>query len=400
MTGVPLRILLHIQDRFTGWAGGLNYLRAVIALLDMLPEEQRPDITIFDDLREQWSTGPRGEWIRPAVTCVLGMDGTILHARDGAIRTALDLLDPMQRRRTLARQADAIYPIMPGDAYPVNPRHWLWIPDFQHRHLPEFFTPEEWNRRETRFQNLLARPCPLILSSQAAMADLETFYPGHAAIPFVWPFRSLAYPQGADRLREVRDRYGLPARYLFIPNQFWGHKDHATAFHALAMLRDRGCGISLICTGGKEDHRDPGHYDRLFTMAGELGLTSIRHLGSIPHADVLACLQMATCVVQPSRFEGWSTLVEDALALGAPIAASRLPVHVEQIGEGGLFFTPGDAGALAELLIKALPCLPDSPPEDRVQAAAIAYEQLRKAAAAALIAHFQACRLPVEDGRG
>lgn len=384
--GTPLRILLHVQDRFAGWAGGLNYLRAVAELLDLLPDADRPDILIFDDLPEQAGTGSRNSWARRAVAAVLGPDGGLRHVRDERVRAALEPLPPAERRRALARQADAIYPVVPGDTYPVNPRHWLWIPDFQHRHLPHFFTPEEWERREARFQALLARPCPLILSSRAALDDLEAFYPGHAAIPHVWSFRSLARPQGADRLREVRERYGLPERFLFIPNQFWGHKDHGTAFRALALLRDRGVAIDLICTGGKEDHRDPGYYDRLFTLAGDLGRHSIRHLGNIPHADVLACLQMATCIVQPSHFEGWSTLVEDALALGVPLAVTRLPVHVEQIGEGGMFFPPGDAEALATLLAARLPYLPDSPPDNQVRAAATAYAELRGTAAAALLA--------------
>lgn len=392
LTRTPLRLLLHFQDRFAGWTGGLNYLRAIIELLSILPPEQQPEITVFDDLPEPVSAGMRESWNLPVVAWVLGADGSIRHARDAAARTALKALDSAQRRRHLARQADAFYPIMPGDAYPVNPRHWLWIPDFQHRHLPQFFTPEEWQRREDRFQDLLIRPCPLILSSHAAMADLKAFYPDHAVNPHVWHFRSLARPQGADRLRAVRERYGLPARFLFIPNQFWVHKDHATAFHALALLRERGEGIALICTGGKEDHRDPGHYDRLFAMTGELGLTDIRHLGSIPHIDVMACLQMATCVIQPSHFEGWSTLVEDALSLGVPLAASNLPVHIEQIGKEGLFFPPGDAEALAGLLSVNLPKLPDHQPEPAVLGAAQAYDKLRREAGTALLALLQTTR--------
>lgn len=383
MSGGCLRILLHIQDRSAGWAGGLNYLRAVIELLDCQPEATRPDILVFNDLPD---SGLQEALNRPAVACVLGADGAVLRVREADMEARLAALEPSQRRRSLAEQADALYPIVPGDPYPINPKHWLWVPDFQHRHLPEFFTPEEWAQREARVRELLARPCPLILSSRSALADLKSFFPDHAARPHVWHFRSLARPQGNDRLREVRARYGLPDRFLFIPNQFWAHKDHGTAFRALARLREQGEVIQLICTGSKEDHRRPDYYDTLFAMATRLGLTGIRHLGSIPHADVLACLQMATCVIQPSRFEGWSTLVEDALALGVPLAASQLPVHVEQMGKDGMFFAPGDADGLAALLSARLPGLPDSTPPAAVQAAAQHYDEVRRAAGAALLA--------------
>lgn len=391
MTDRPLQILLHFQERFAGWGGGLNYLRAVMAALDRQPAADRPDILVFDDLPAAVGATLRESWALPVVATVLAQDGIILQCRDDGARATLEALPPSARRRALARQADAIYPVMPGDPYPVNPKHWLWVPDFQHRYLPQFFTTEDWDWREARFQDVLARPCPLILSSQAALDDLRLFYPDHAARPHVWHFRSLAQPQTAERLREVRQRYGLPSRFLFIPNQFWGHKDHATAFRALALLRDRGVEIELICTGGKEDHRDPGHYDRLFTQVADGGLqSSIRHLGSIPHGDVMACLQMATCILQPSRFEGWSTLVEDTLALGVPLVATDLPVHLEQIGQAGHFFPPGDAEALAALLARILPGLPDSPPETKVLAAAAAYDALRAEAGAALLALLRA----------
>jgi len=45
-------------------------------------------------------------------------------------------------------------------------------------------------------------------------------------------------------------------------------------------------------------------------------------------------------IVQPSLFEGWSTVVEDAKALGQRIVLSDLPVHREQEPPAALFFDP------------------------------------------------------------
>jgi glycosyltransferase involved in cell wall biosynthesis len=381
----PLRLVLHFHNQLLGWSGGQNYLRALIELLNRLPRAEWPELYLFDDEPGGWAADMTVQWALPVVSVVLGPGGEVLHASTPALRASLEAVAPAQRRRIVAGEADALYPMLPGCPYPVNSRHWLWVPDFQHRHLPHFFDAEELVQRERRTLDLLARPCPLLLSSHSALDDLRRFYPDHAARPRVWSFRGLAVPQPPERLREVRARYALPGRYLFIANQFWGHKDHATAFRALALLRDRGVEIDLICTGAQEDHRDPGYYGRLFALAAELGLTRIRHLGMIAHADVLACLQMATCVLQPSHFEGWSTLVEDAVALGTPILASHLPVHVEQLGAGNRFFAPGDAQALADLLAATLPDLPDASPPERVRTAAEAYERLRLTAAQALM---------------
>jgi glycosyltransferase involved in cell wall biosynthesis len=72
----------------------------------------------------------------------------------------------------------------------------------------------------------------------------------------------------------------------------------------------------------------------------------------------------AAAVVQPSRFEGWSTVVEDAKALGRPLIVSDLPVHVEQSHSAVSpfnFFKAGDAEDLAAKLIAHWPRLVPGP---------------------------------------
>ena len=61
-------------------------------------------------------------------------------------------------------------------------------------------------------------------------------------------------------------------------------------------------------------------------------------------------------VIQPSLFEGWSTVVEDGKALNKVIIASNLSVHVEQMRERGIYFNPLDAKDLASKIIEQLKC--------------------------------------------
>ncbi len=76
----------------------------------------------------------------------------------------------------------------------------------------------------------------------------------------------------------------------------------------------------------------------------------MRFLGFLPRADQLALMAGAVAVVQPSLCEGWSTVVEDAKALGRHVIASDIAVHREQLATGADFFAPDDAEALAGLL--------------------------------------------------
>jgi hypothetical protein len=55
-------------------------------------------------------------------------------------------------------------------------------------------------------------------------------------------------------------------------------------------------------------------------------------------------------VIQPSLCEGWSTVIEDAKALGRHVLASDIAVHREQLDRNVDFFAAHDHAALAALL--------------------------------------------------
>ena len=97
-----------------------------------------------------------------------------------------------------------------------------WMPDFQHRHMPEMFTRLNWWRREAGFRMQIRAGRTVMLSSETARDDLERFYPaargrGHV-VRFAIGLDAAPY---LARGGEMRARYGLPERFLFLPNQFW-----------------------------------------------------------------------------------------------------------------------------------------------------------------------------------
>ena len=61
-------------------------------------------------------------------------------------------------------------------------------------------------------------------------------------------------------------------------------------------------------------------------------------------------MRASAVIIQPSRFEGWSTSVQDAKALGRPLICSDISVHREQAPEAKGFFSPDDSQELADLL--------------------------------------------------
>ena len=76
-----------------------------------------------------------------------------------------------------------------------------------------------------------------------------------------------------------------------------------------------------------------------------------RWLGSVPHGRALKWLASSHAMVISSRMEGGANVVCEALRIGVPVLASRIPGNVGLLGEGYAgYFPVGDERALARLI--------------------------------------------------
>ena len=296
--------------RAGGWLGGRYYLQNLALALSRLPEDERPRLV---------GVAPAGEDAEFA-----------------------GLLEPV---RELPPDAGLVFP-----NWNVSPRaraaQLHWIPDLQHRRLRGTFSPTERLKREVAFVRFALPARRIVVSSKAVRGDAARAYPPFARKLRVLHFTTVVPERvaGTDPA-EALARYELEPDYLFLPNQFWQHKNHAVAFAAAREL-DR----TLVCTGATDDHRRPGYFAEL---TRDLPPT-VRILGVVPRDDYLQLVRGAAALVQPSLFEGWSSIVEDARAFGKPIALSDIAVHREQDPPGGQFFDPHDPASLAAAVERAL----------------------------------------------
>ncbi len=245
-----------------------------------------------------------------------------------------------------------------------------WIPDFQHRHLRHMFTSGGYWRRELGFQAEIAAGRTIMLSSEDARRDCERFYPRTVArtraVRFAVP---PGQPPSLAQARAVADGYGLPAHFLFMPNQFSMHKNHFLVLDALALLRSRGVEAMVVSSGKQMDERHADYFPKFKARLDALGLHSqLRLLGLIPYADLAALMRASAGLLNPSLFEGWSTPVEEARALGVPLLLSDLDVNREQAGDQARYFKRHSAAELADA-IAATPALDDAQREQALDAA-------------------------------
>ncbi len=273
-----------------------------------------------------------------------------------------------------------------------------WIPDFQFLHLPHLYSAAHLRENDVKLRRYFAQAARVVVSSEDAAKDLRTFAPEAAQKTRVLPFVAHV-PDGlyGDDPADVIRRYHLPEQFIYLPNQFWAHKNHELVFRALSLLKERGVRPFIVCTGNPVDVRAPLHFAGLLGLIAELGVRDqVAFLGLVPHRDVYALIRQSSCVLNPSLFEGWSTSVEESKSVGKRALVSDLPVHMEQLGGDGLYFDRRDPGALAAQLERVWNELPSGPDVAREAAARLALPRRMAAFGSSFV---QVCREAVEAVR-
>ena len=228
-----------------------------------------------------------------------------------------------------------------------------WIPDFQHKYLPDLFSNEELIAREKSYHQICAESTLVIFSSNAAKKDAEIFYPEYRK-----KYRVLHFVtgninfEGLPDINVIKEKYQIRGPYFIVPNQFWVHKNHTVILESLKILKSQGHSIIVVTTGSTFDHRQPNYFGSIQNMILNYNLAeNFIVLGIIPYEHLLQLMINSIGFINPSRFEGWSTSVEEAKTLDHKILLSDIPVHREQNPKNGHFFSPDDPRKLADLLL-------------------------------------------------
>ncbi|KAK6033656.1 glycosyltransferase, group 1 family protein [Ostertagia ostertagi] len=157
-------------------------------------------------------------------------------------------------------------------------------------------------------------------------ADIDTIHVYNSIIAAVDP---LQFP---DPLMEVRDAYSIPPDYFMVSNLLAPTKNLEVVIMALGKLKRKGLSIPVVLIS-QENVRE-----------------EVIMLGLIPRIRQKQLLANAVAIIQPSRFEGWNTLVEEAKWMNKEIILSDIPVHLEQAAPLAVYFKDNDADDLAARL--------------------------------------------------
>lgn len=368
----------------TGWMGGSEYIKNLAQAVIAAAREDGTAMALT------LITGhPLDERMRAEIS--IGKIVQLPPRRRGLVSRWLRVSDRAFSGAVRKAKIDFLYPLTydnehnVGAAFPLRGLEGVrwsgWIPDFQHRHLPDLFSAAEIAKRDRGIAALAGHATAIVFSSESSAADYRRFCPGAKARAEVLRFCTAPVPEwiAGDPLA-AQAAYHLPDRFFLISNQLWKHKNHLLVLDALALLAARGVRPHVVCTGQPADFRDKNFVNVVLQRIHEHGLgAQVAMLGLVARATQIQLMRRAVAVVQPSLCEGWSTVVEDARLLGKTVVLSDLEVHREQNPPGARFFDRTSAESLASALAEAWEN--ESPGPDRTreaQATAAAQEaQLR-----------------------
>lgn len=339
-------------------SGIVNYIYNIIAALKSLPDNEKPAIVVF------FSENAPVDYLRtidyPYINFLLFQSypsNFILRKMNGLVRRIIK--NDIFKQLFYYSKIDSLYP-----CFTINDNNFddyknriFWLVDFNNRAFPDHYGDEGINMMRNQ-QELTSSNQRVVLSSNALFDELKTYYPNYKCdIKLLRFASSLQKPEDRD-IPLIKKKYNIEVPYLMSPNQLWEHKNQGLVLDAVNIIKQKQPELKfkILFSGSLKVNRGKGLYiDTLRNKIEEYGLHNyVEFLGVLERNEQLLLMKGSSALLQPSLYEGWSTLVEEAKALNKFIILSSLPVHKEQISENVVFFDPHNAQQLADKILNCL----------------------------------------------
>lgn len=343
-------------------SGIVNYIYNIISGLNSLEDHSKPKIIVFYSLNAPVNYLKSIHY--PYIKFVLLNDykSLVLRKINSLIKRIfkIDLFIKTKRFKGI----DGLYPYFDffdyGFGKAKNKIHWLV--DFNNRAFPQHYEDggELMRKYQEKITLLHER---VVLSSNALLNELKNYHPNYNCDVKILKFASSLPTLNDAAIGPLLEKYKIDGPYFMSPNQFWEHKNQALVLDALHIIQTHYPNVSfkILFTGSLDVNRGKGFYvDKLKSKIAEYKLDRyILFLGVLERNEQLLLMKKSIALLQPSLYEGWSTLVEEAKALNKFILLSDLPVHREQIFVNVDFFNPYNAEELAAKMYSYLQYQPE-----------------------------------------
>jgi glycosyltransferase involved in cell wall biosynthesis len=220
--------------------------------------------------------------------------------------------------------------------------------DLQEKYYPNFFSRKEkfyrWlnNRALTRFATKIVCESNFVKND---IVKYENIVAGKVVvISSPPPIELLAASYNPNWDGFIKEKYGLPDKYLYYPAHFWPHKNHIQLIKAFNLIVQNNPDVFLVFSGSPQNY-----YTNVLKEIQNYHLENkIKCLGYIDYFDMQYVYKLSYMLVMPTLFESVSIPIYEAFKLGVPVCCSNVVALPEQIGDAGLLFDPNDYNDIAD----------------------------------------------------
>ncbi len=148
-----------------------------------------------------------------------------------------------------------------------------------------------------------------------------------------------------DKLRETRNKYGLPGDYFLFLNTVEPRKNLLNALRAFELANLK----SHLVIAGKKGWKTGKIFKAIKKSAK---VNKIHYIGYVEEPYKPALIKMAKAILYPSFYEGFGFQALEAMFVGTPTIASQITSLPEVLGDSGLLVSPYNLSDLAKAMIE------------------------------------------------
>lgn len=151
-------------------------------------------------------------------------------------------------------------------------------------------------------------------------------------------------------INRIRHNYHVPGEFFLMVGSFEPRKNINVAVDAFARISKSSNMLKLLLVG-----KENAYQKKIRAQVKALGLSEkVLFPGYVNDRELVTLYSITTALIFPSSAEGFGFPVVEAMATGAPVIASDLPVIKEIASDAPVYVNVNDPVALADAMLQML----------------------------------------------
>ncbi len=314
------------KNEFENWNGGMSYLRNLINLIKNLKELK---IHVFTDSKN---------FVRNKITRDIQIIENKIFKKNSLFfffrkiiifffKRDFLLFNLLKKRKIIVLSHRKLF---------INKqiKSIGWIPDLQQKVMKKFFDKKNYILRENYIFSEIKNSDYIFVSSKQIKKEFKQYYNLDKKI--------IALRIPSILKKRIYNNFSKK-KYIFFPSQFWIHKNHEIILKTAEILKKKNINIMFILSGSKIYYRAKDYYIKLKKKIKKKNIGNyVQIKGNVDFKSLHNFQTRAIAMINPSFYEGWSTINEEAKALNKYIFLSNIPGHIEQRNSGSIYFPPNN----------------------------------------------------------